>query len=177
MSNEPAKKELDLRGGIICNVIVAILFPCCLIVFLGVMYQHERLSSFEIGPYTINVFAESNFDYDPPGYIYFELKLWGQTQIPERRFMGIGFERKPQESFTLAKTDDAEIVALVLKDEIQMIHEFSSGFTWPGPYTNVTESQWEIANTLLQKLRASNPNISCPRQEEYRKTLDRQKSK
>lgn len=137
--------------------------------------QSERLATFAVGPYTINVFAEPEFHYEPPGYIYFELQQWGQTRIPERRFMRVGPERKPAHDFRLIKTADDEIVALVLNNEIQMIHEFSSGFTWPGPYTNVTEPQWQIAELLLQRLRADNPGVSCSRQADYRRELDRRR--
>jgi hypothetical protein len=139
--------------------------------------RDELLATFSIGPhYTLNVYAEPEFHYEPPGYISFELKQWGQTRIPQRRFMGIGSERKPRQNFTMITSDDDEVVALLLNNEVQMIHEFSSGFTWPGPYTNVTESQWEMAELLLQKLRATNPGIRCPRQDKYRRELDRQQA-
>ena len=109
---------------------------------LGYLMRQEQIASFAIGPHrTLNVYAESDFHYEPPGYIYFTLKQWGQTRISQRRFMGIGSERKPRQGFTLIMTADEETVALVLNNEVQMIHEFSSGYTWPGPYTNVTEAQ------------------------------------
>ncbi|WP_144989801.1 hypothetical protein [Gimesia aquarii] len=142
---------------------------------------HEQIASFSFGPiykneaaFKLNVYAESETHYEPPGYIYFEIKWWGKTKIPQRRFMGIGVERKPKQNFTLVTTKDDEIVALLLNNEVQMIHELSSGFTWPGPYTNVTEPQWQMAELLLQKLRATKPDIRCPRQEDYRKELDRE---
>jgi hypothetical protein len=139
--------------------------------------RSERLATFTVGPYTINVFAEPEFHYEPPGYIYFELQQWGQTRIPQRRFTGIGSERKPAHEFTLIKTADEQIVALVLRNDIQMIHEFSSGFTWPGPYTNVTEPQWQTAELLLQRIRVDNPGVSCSRQLGYRGELDRRHRK
>ncbi|MCG6157084.1 hypothetical protein [Rubinisphaera margarita] len=134
--------------------------------------RSEHLATFTTGSYTINVYAEAPFHYEPPGYIYFELKQWGQTRIPKRCFMGIGPERKPGQEFRLITTDDGEIAALVLNNDIQLIHEFSSGFTWPGPYTNVTEPQWQTAELMLQRLRRSNPGVSCSRQREYRRELD-----
>ena len=137
--------------------------------------RSERLATFAVGPYTIDVFAEPEFHYEPPGYVYFELQKWGETLIPRRRFMGVGPERKPARKFTLIKTADEEIVALVLDNEIQMIHEFSTGFTWPGPYTNVTEPQWQAAELLLQRLQTENPVIRCSRQDGYRSELDRRR--
>ena len=140
--------------------------------------RDEQLASFAIGPHLrINVYAEGDFHYEPPGYIYFELKQWGQTCVPRRRFMGIGPERKPTQEFRLITTADDEVAALVLNDEVQMIHEFSSGYTWPGPYTNVTEPQWQIAEMLLQRLRIAHPEIRCPRQDWYRRELDRRQAK
>ena len=91
--------------------------------------------------------------------------------------MGIGPERKPTQEFRLITTADDEVAALVLNDEVQMIHEFSSGYTWPGPYTNVTEPQWQIAEMLLQRLRIAHPEIRCPRQDWYRRELDRRQAK
>jgi hypothetical protein len=167
-----AVSRLLLKAFLIC-----VLPGVALFVLLGYLMRHEQLASFQIGHRTINVYAEGDFHYEPPGYIYFELKQWGQTRIPQRRFMGIGPERKPRQDFTLITTADEEIVALVLSSEVQMIHEFSSGYTWPGPYTNVTEPQWQIAEMLLQRLRATHPEVHCPRQEWYRKELDRRESK
>ena len=120
-------------------------------------------------------YREGGFDYEPPGYIYFELKEWGQTRITQRRFMGIGGERKPSQQFRLVTTPDEETIAIVLENDVQMIHELSSGYTWPGLYTNVTEPQWQIAELLLQRLSAANPEIRCTRQCWYRKELDRQR--
>jgi hypothetical protein len=164
------------------KLFLLILFLICtlptvvLVVLLGyLMGRHEQLASFQVGPWTINVFAEGGFHYEPPGYIYFQLKEWGQTLISERRFMGIGGERKPTQRFRLVMTRDEGTIAIVLENEVQMIHEFSSGYTWPGPYTNITEPQWQIAELLLQRLRAANPEIRCTRQNWYRKELDRQR--
>lgn len=140
--------------------------------------RDEQIASFTIGPHlAINVYAEGDFHYEPPGYIYFELRQWGEIRVPRRRFMGIGPERKPSQKFTLIRTPDDEVAALVLNGEVQMIHEFSSGYTWPGPYTNVTEPQWQIAELLLQRLRSEHPEVRCPRQDWYRRQLDRQHAK
>ncbi len=87
--------------------------------------------------------------------------------------MGIGPERTPGAPFSLITTPDEEIVAIVLRNEIQMIHEFSSGFTWPGPYTNVTEHKWEAAEPMIAKLLKANDRIRCSRQDGYRRFLDR----
>jgi len=176
MSDEnTAPERFTLRSVALSTILVFgfITLPCggCWMLF----GRSERLATFTTGPYTINVYAEPEFHYEPPGYIYFELLQWGQIRIPERRFMGIGPERKPRQAFALIKTTDDEIVALTLNNDIQMIHEFSSGFTWPGPYTNVTEPQWRMAELLLQRLRADNPGVSCLRQSGYRKNLDRQR--
>jgi hypothetical protein len=145
------------------------------ILLLGYLMRHEQLASFQVGRWTINVYAEGSFHYEPPGYLYFELKEWGQTLIPERRFMGVNGERKPSQQFRLVMTPDEEIIAIVLGNDIQMIHEFSSGYTWPGPYGDVTESQWQIAEMLLPRLRTANPGIHCTRQYWYRWELDRER--
>jgi len=148
----------------------ALFFLCCC---GGMLFDRdELLDTFSVGPHTINIYAEPNFFYEPPGYIDFELEQWGQTRVSKRRFMGIGPARKPQQSFTLITSDDDEVVALLLNNDVQMIHEFSSGFTWPGPYTNVTEPQWQTAELLLQKLRDTDHTIRCSRQVQYRKELD-----
>ena len=147
-------------------------------VALGVLSRDEQIATFSIGPsYKLDVYAEGDFHYEPPGYIYFELKQSNQIRIPRRRFMGIGPKRKPSDKFRLVMTPDEEVVALVLNDDVQMIHELSSGYTWPGPYTNVTELQWQIAETLLQQLRSTHAELRCPRQDWYRKELDRRKAK
>lgn len=125
--------------------------------------------------YTLRVYAEPAVHYEPPGYLYFELEQWGTIQIPRRRFMGIGAERTPSSQFTFLETPDHEVIALVLNNEVQMIHEFSSGFTWPGPYTNVTEIQWQTAEQLIARLRAVQPSLGSSRQVWYRKELDRQR--
>jgi hypothetical protein len=149
-----------------------------MILALCVLSRDEQIGTFSIGrSYTIDVYAEGDFHYEPPGYIYFELRQWGQIRVPRRRFMGIGPERKPRDKFRLVTTSDEEVAALVLNDEVQMIHEFSSGYTWPGPYTNVTEPQWQIAESLLQQLRSAHPEVRCTRQDWYRKELDRRKAK
>jgi hypothetical protein len=158
-------------------LLISVLPGVALFLLLFLM-RHEQIASFQIGAHwTINVYAEGDFHYEPPGYLYFELEQWGQTRIPQRRFMGIGPERKPAQHFSLITTSDEEVIALVLNNEVQMIHEFSSGYTWPGPYTNVTKPQWQIAEMLLQRLRVDNPAIRCPRQDWYRKQLDRQQPK
>jgi hypothetical protein len=168
-----ATKPAALRSVALGTILVS----CLLMLSCGgcwmVFGRSERLATFAIGSYTINVFAEPEFHYEPPGFLYFELRQWGHTRIAQRRFMGVGPERKPAQEFTLITTIDEEIVALVLNNDIQMIHEFSSGFTWPGPYTNVTEPQWQIAELMLQRLRANNPGVSCSRQARYRNALDR----
>lgn len=155
--------------------LTCILLGVALVLLIGYLMRPEQLASFQVGPWTINVYAEGEFHYEPPGYIYFELKQWGQTRIPQRRFMQVGPERKPMQHFGLVTSSDQEIIAIVLNNEIEMIHEFSSGYTWPGPYTNVTEPQWQIAELLLQRLRAANPGIRCTRQVWYRTDLDRQR--
>ena len=159
--------------GCLLYVLPGPLIGVLLFLLLGYLMRPEQLASFQVGPWTIDMYAEGEFHYEPPGYIYFELKQWGQTRIPKRRFMGIGPERKPSQRFRLVATHDEEVVALVLGNEVQMIHEFSSGYTWPGPYTNVTEPQWQMAELLLPRLRAAHPEIRCPRQDEYRRRLDR----
>lgn len=153
-------------------------FPVIILcLLLGYLLDHERIASFTVGPnLTINVYAEGAFHYEPPGYLYFEVKEWGDTRIQQRRFMGIGPERKPSREFELIATIDDEVVALTLDNEVQMIHEFSSGFTWPDQYTRVTEIQWRMTELLLQQLQAAHPKIRCPRQDWYRKTLDRIKT-
>ena len=153
--------------------LISLLSGAAIFLLFGYLMRHEQIASFEVGPWTVNVYAEGAFHYEPPGYIYFELKQWGQTRIPQRRFMGVGPERKPVQPFRLVATSDEETVALVLNNEVQMIHEFSSGYTWPGPYMHVTETQWQTAEMLLQRLRAANPEIRCSRQESYREELDR----
>lgn len=172
----PRSARLRLLTGCLLYILPGSLLGVLFIVLMGYLMRHEPLASFQVGPWTINVYAEGEFHYEPPGYIYFELKQWGQPRIPERRFMGIGGERKPLQRFRLVTTPDEEIIAIVLGNEVQMIHEFSSGYTWPGPYTNVTEPQWQMAELLLQRLFAADPGISCPRQDDYRKHLDREKS-
>jgi len=168
--------ELRAAGRIVLKAsLLGILGGVALMTLAVWLMRPERLASFEVGPWTVDVYAEGEFFYEPPGYIYFELKQWGWTRIPERRFMGVGPERKPSGEFGLVATDDGEIIAIVLNNQIQMIHEFSSGYTWPGPYTNVTEPQWEMAELLLPRLLADNPGTSCPRQAEYRGELDRRR--
>lgn len=145
-----------------------------LVVLFAYLSRMEQLESFQVGRWTINVYANSEFFYEQKGGIYFEINQWGRSHIPQRQFMRIGSERKPTQRFRLVKTPDDEIVAIVLKNEIQMIHEFSSGYTWPGPYT-VSEPQWQMAELLLERLRAAAPEVSCPRQQEYRRQLDRER--
>lgn len=173
--SQPARRGL-LKSCLMVTLayfLISVTFGVGLVLLLAYLMGHEQLASFQVNPWTINVYAEGDFHYEPPGYIYFELKQWGQSRITERRFMGVGPERKPSQRFRLVMTPDREIVAIVLGNEVQMIHEFSSGYTWPGPYTNVTEPQWQMAELLLQRLRAANPEISCPRQDGYRRELDR----
>jgi hypothetical protein len=169
------RRPITVRRLLARSLFLSVLLVPTIFLPLAYLSRPEQLESFRVGPWTINVYAEGPFHYEPPGYIYFELKQWGQTRIPERRFMGIGGERKPSDRFGLISTPGDEVVALVLNNEVQMIHEFSSGYTWPGPYTNVTEPQWQMAELLLQRLRASNPEITCPHQDWYRRDLDRRR--
>ena len=174
MSDDKNAPEPSKLPSVVLTGILVFGFLILARVGFGFLFgRPELLTTFTTGPYTINVYAEPEFTYESPGYIYFELQRWGRTRIPQRRFMAIGSERKPRQDFALIMTADEETVALVLNNEVQMIHEFSSGYTWPGPYTNVTEAQWQIAEMLLQRLRATNPEILCSRQERYGKELDR----
>lgn len=159
------------------TLLIWVLPVCAIFALLVFVMRHERLATFQVGRSSINVYAEGAFRYEPPGFIYFELKQNGQTVIPQRRFMPIGGERKPAKNFSLIKTSDEEVIAIVLDNEVQMIHEFSSGYTWPGLYTNVTEPQWQMAELLLQRLRDDNPELRCSRQTSYRQELDRRQAK
>lgn len=168
--------ELRAAGRIVLKAFLWAVPGAVALVLLAIwMTSPERIATFDLYPWTVDVYAEAEFNYEPPGYISFYLKKWGRTHAPGRWFMVVGPERKPSGPFKLVATDDGEIIAIVLNNQIQMIHEFSSGYTWPGPYTNVTEPQWEMAELLLPRLIADNPGLSCPRQAEYRGELDRRR--
>lgn len=141
-----------------------------LLVFAG---RDELLATFSIGSHRVlNIYAESEFHYEPPGYLYFEIKQWEEIRVPRRRFMGVGAERKPQETFALISCDNDEVIALLLDNDVHMIHEFESGFTWPG-WPQVTEFQLDMTEILLRRLRQAHPNITCSRQAKYRESLNR----
>lgn len=179
MSDTDAKSRLTIRA----TLLAIFGFPLLIVLscggFLAMWGRDELLAEFTTvhKNYAIRVYAEPAFHYEPPGYLYFELANWGEIQIPRRRFMGIGSERTPGSQFRLLETPDNEVIALVLDSEVQMIHEFSSGYTWPGPYTNVTEIQWQVAERLIPRLQEVEPTLRCPRQTDYRRELDRLQAK
>lgn len=160
-------KRFVLRWLIVLAIFFLIGSMCWLLIG-----RSEHLATFAIGTYRIHVFAEPAALYEPPGFIYFDIQ---QSGLQERRFMRVGPERVPAGKFTLITISSNEVIALVLDNEIQMIHEFSSGFTWPGPYTNVTEPQWKMAELLIQQLRMENPEVKCSRQQSYLEELERSK--
>lgn len=83
--------------------------------------------------------------------------------------MSIGQERKPRGEFELMTSEDGDVVSLTLHNDVVMMHEFSTSYTWPGEYTNITDNQYQQGKRLFLKLHSSNRQLTCSRQDDYLK--------
>jgi hypothetical protein len=154
-------------GGAIGLASVVVLVPLCLI-----MARHEELARISLpGNRSVLITAEAAFHYEPPGYIYCEISDDDRVVVPERRFMGIGPERKPSGMFVASLTGDQRLMAITLNGDVEFLYDFETGQSWPGLYTTIDKVNYSFAVHALDAFHADGKPLTCSRLRDYENRL------
>jgi hypothetical protein len=136
--------------------------------------RDEQLARFAL-PHNraIAIFADPEFHYEPPGFLYFEVTEGPDVRVPRRRFQPIGPERKPSGVYEIAVTADGDVAAVLHREDVVILYEFSTGRVWPGDFGHMDQPDFETGTELLDRLNSEGRRLRCSKLEEYRRKTAR----
>ncbi len=139
-----------------------------LIALVYFLSRHEKLAEFTLPKgRMVFIYAEADFHYEPPGYIYCEITDNGKVVVPARRFMGIGPERKPSGTFRVARSQNQQLMAITLDGDVQFLYDFGNRRCWPALYTTTDTENYGFATEALGVFRGEGKALRCSRIRDY----------
>jgi hypothetical protein len=146
-----------------------------LIAFLGLSFallksllSYEVLLRVPIGDQgVLSIYAEPEFHYEPPGFLYCEVTRGDRIELPRRRFMSVGPERVPRGRLAVLTGGGHEIVAITLDGDVAFLYDLRSRAAWPGPYAETDQQNYAFAKEVLRRLQVDHPGLPCRGLVEY----------
>lgn len=149
-----------------------------LFVTLCLLSRDEELAVLRVDDRSVvTIYAEGEFFYEPPGYIYCEITRDGRVVVPRRRFMGIGPERVPSGRFSTTLADDGVLLAITLDGDVRLLYDFANRLSWPGPYTNTDERNYAFAKVALADLAVNGIEPPCSGLRHYERQRERREER
>lgn len=129
---------------------------------------YEPFQTFEL-PHDrmLTLYAENEWFYEPPGYLYFDVVEDGKVLIEARDFWGVGPERVPELEYKAVTSNDGNLVAILYQTNVVILHDFKTNHSWPGPEGkkwNETDFTWDdyvLLRELLDQFEAEGKTLYC----------------
>lgn len=116
---------------------------------------------------SLTLYAEYDWFYEPPGYLYFDVVEDGKVLVEERDFWGVGPERVPELEYKAVTSNDGNLVAILYQTNVVILHDFKTNRTWPGPEgkkwneTDLTWDDYVLLRELLDQFEAEGKMLYC----------------
>lgn len=138
---------------------------------IAAITKDEELGRFVVtGQRTVTIFAEPEFHYEPPGYVYCRVTDGHKILIPRRRFRSVGPERVPYGKFSVVTDRAGNLFAITLDNNVEFLHDVRARRTWPGQHAETDQPAAAFAREALEHLASEGAMLRCSRLVEYEAT-------